>query len=168
MSRARTLVPDLIGGLVVTALGIGGLAESLRMPRFAERGADPFTVPGLTPGLVCVVLTVLGVALVLRALAGRGGEAPLPIVSWPAGSAARMIFTLVTVAIYGFILFGRIDFILATTLFIFVFTVGAELLNPKRKLGIVPLSIGAAVLALAGAFVIRFLFVEIFLVRLPG
>ncbi len=168
MSRARPLVADVIGGLVVTALGVGGLVESLRMPRFAERGADPFTVPGLTPGMICIVLTVLGVALILRAMAGRGGATGLPILTWPAGSAARMIFTLVLVAIYGFVLFGRMDFTIATALFIFVFTVGAELLNRERKLTLVPLMLGSAVLAVAASFAIRFLFVEVFLVRLPG
>jgi hypothetical protein len=168
MNRSRPLVTDALGGLVVTAIGIAGLVESLRMPRFENRNADPFTVPGLTPGMVCTVLAVLGIVLIIRAMAGRGGVTPLPILNWPSGSATRMLFTLITVAIYGFLLFGRMPFLLATTLFIFVFTVGAELLNRERKLTIMPLCAGALALALASSFVIRFVFVEIFLVRLPG
>lgn len=168
MTRARPLVTDLFGGLVVTIIGVGGLVESLRMPRFENRNADPFTVPGLTPGMICAVLSVLGVALIVRAMLGRGGATALPILNWPAGSAARIIFTLATVAAYGFLLFGRMHFIIATTLFVFVFTVGAELLNRDRKLGLVPLGIGALVLALGASFIIQFVFVQIFLVRLPG
>lgn len=168
MTRARPLMTDLIGGIVVTILGVAGFVESWRMPRFENRNADPFTVPGLTPGVLSAVLAVLGIALVLRALAGRGGATELPILSWPGGSAQRMAFTLAMVALYGFVLFGNVPFILATSIFVFAFTVGAELLNPERKLGLVPLTLGALVLGVATAFVIRFVFVQIFLVRLPG
>lgn len=168
MNRSRLLVTDALGGLAVTAIGIAGLVESLRMPRFENRNADPFTVPGLTPGMLCAVLTVLGIALIVRAMAGRSGALPLPILHWPAGSATRMVFTLVSVVLYGFLLFGRMPFVLATTLFIFTFTVGAELLNWERKLTLPRLCAGALVLALASSFVIRFVFVELFLVRLPG
>ncbi|TKT78331.1 tripartite tricarboxylate transporter TctB family protein [Aquamicrobium sp. LC103] len=168
MTRARPLVTDMIGGLVFTIIGVAGLIESLRMPRFENRNADPFTVPGLTPGLLSTVLAVLGVALIARAMAGRGGATPLPILNWSAGSATRMIFTLVTVMTYGFVLFGNVPFIIATTLFVFIFTIGAELLNPQRKLSLPKLCIGALVLGLCSAFVVRFVFVQIFLVRLPG
>lgn len=168
MTRARPLITDVFGGLVVTVIGVAGFVESWRMPRFAERGADPFTVPGLTPGLLSAVLAVLGVALVLRALAGRGGAGELPILSWPGGSAQRMAFTLASVFLYGFVLFGNVPFLLATAVFVFIFTVGAELLNPERKLALAPLLAGALVLGVATAFVIRFIFVDIFLVRLPG
>ena len=168
MTRARPLITDLLGGLVVTAIGVAGFVESWRMPRFAERHADPFTVPGLTPGLLCAVLTVLGVALILRAMAGRGGAVAIPILEWPAGSAQRMIFTIASVFLYGFVLFGNVPFLIATGAFIFIFTIGAELLNADRKLGLLPLSVGALVLAVIAAFAIRFIFVSVFLVRLPG
>ncbi len=168
MTRIRPHVTDAIGGLVVTAIGVAGLVESLRMPRFENRNADPFTVPGLTPGLLCAVLTLLGVALIVRAMANRGEPISLPILNWPVGSAARMVFTLLSVIAYGFFLFGNVPFIIATTLFVFVFTVGAELLNRDRKLGFFSLLLGAFLLALAASFFIRFIFVEVFLVRLPG
>ncbi|MEO3388546.1 tripartite tricarboxylate transporter TctB family protein [Mesorhizobium sp. CAU 1741] len=168
MTHARPVRADIVAGAVVTAIGVAGFVESWRMPRFESRNADPFTVPGLTPGLLCAVLSVLGVALVLRALAGRSGALPLPILDWSRGSASRMIFTLVTVVVYGFFLFGNMSFLVATAIFVFAFTMGAELLNPERKLSLLPLGIGALVLSLCAAFAIRFVFVELFLVRLPG
>lgn len=168
MTGARPLVTDLIGGLIVTIIGVAGTVESGRMPRFENRSADPFTVPGLTPGLLSLVLAGLGVVLILRALMGRGGASELPILTWPVGSAQRMGFTLASVALYGFVLFGNMPFIIATATFVFLFTVGAELLNPDRKLALVPLGLSALVLGIATAFVIRFIFVEVFLVRLPG
>lgn len=158
---------DVISGLVVTVMGVAGLVESWRMPRFENRNADPFTVPGLTPGLISIALAVLGLVLVLRALS-NGGAKDLPILHWTATSAARTAFTLVTVGVYGFFLFGQVPFLLATALFIFVFTVGAELLNRERRLALLPLIVGALVLSVCVAFTVRFVFVEVFLVRFPG
>ncbi|MBD3624254.1 MAG: hypothetical protein HUJ24_02530, partial [Rhodobacteraceae bacterium] len=51
---------DLGAGLLVAAIGAAALVESLRMPRFEARGADPYTVPGLTPGLIAAAMLLLG------------------------------------------------------------------------------------------------------------
>lgn len=161
---------DFISGIVVAVMGAAGLVASLRMPRFEARGADPFTVPGLTPGLLSAVLCVLGVVLLLRGMSGRVlAEGARPsIAEWTRASAARTIFTIVMVLLYGTLLFGHMPFILATGLFIFVFTVGAELIDTERSLPIWKLVIGGLVLAGVAAFAIDFVFTDLFLVRLPG
>lgn len=161
---------DLIAGLVVTALGFGALFQSLRMPRFEERNADPLTLPGITPGILGIVLGLLGVLLTLRAVMGlkpaAGGN--MPIGTWPPGSARRTLLTVLMVGIYGFALFGRVDFLPATVLFIFVFTVVAEVINADRQVSMVKVLVGSLVLALMVAFILRFVFVDIFMIRLPG
>lgn len=168
MKVEKVMRTDLISGLVVSVVGIAGFVEALRMPRFEARNADPFTVPGLTPGIVCLVIAVLGVMLVLRALAGRGSSEPLPIGVWPEGSVKRTLFTIATVAVYGGALFGRIPFLAATALFVFVFTVGAEWLNPQRRMGLPVLAGWALALSLVAAFVIHYVFTAVFHIRLPG
>lgn len=168
MKVEKVVRTDLISGLVVSVIGVAGFVEALRMPRFETRNADPFTVPGLTPGIVSLVIAVLGLMLVLRALAGRGSSEPLPIGIWPEGSIKRTLFTIVTVVIYGGALFGRIPFTAATALFIFVFTVGAEWLNPQRRMGLPALSAWALALALVAAFAIHYVFTVVFHIRLPG
>jgi hypothetical protein len=168
MKVEKVMRTDLISGLVVSVVGTAGFVEALRMPRFEARNADPFTVPGLTPGIVCLVIAVLGVMLVLRALAGRGSAEPLPIGVWPEGSVKRTLFTIATVAVYGGALFGRIPFLAATALFVFVFTVGAEWLNPQRRMGLPALSAWALALSLVAAFVIHYVFTAVFHIRLPG
>ncbi|WP_367714715.1 tripartite tricarboxylate transporter TctB family protein [Nitratireductor sp. GISD-1A_MAKvit] len=161
---------DFLSGLVVAALGAAGLVEALRMPRFEARGADPFTVPGLTPGLLSTVLCVLGVVLLLRGISGRVlAEGARPsITQWSRASAIRTLFTIVMVLVYGTLLFGRMPFLYATALFVFVFTLGAELIDTERRKPVWQLVIGALALAGIAAFAIDFVFTDLFLVRLPG
>jgi hypothetical protein len=168
MIRTRPFLADTFCGLVVTAFGVAGLIESLRMPRFEERNADPFTAPGMTPGLICAVLTILGVLLVLRGMNGSRNQVILPILDWNRGSVARTIFTIATVLIYGGGLFGHMPFFLATTLFVTVFTVGAEMIRLQLTVPSVRLLGSALALGLVSAGLVQFVFVQIFLVRLPG
>ncbi|WP_162409160.1 tripartite tricarboxylate transporter TctB family protein [Acuticoccus sediminis] len=166
----RTNTTDLVAGIVATLIGTGALAGALAMPRFTERGASPFTMPGLTPAIIGAIVTALGLLLMLRAW--RGGTADSgaepTITRWDASSARRMLFTVFVVVLYGVGLFGRLPFVPVTALFIFLFTVGSELLNEERRLSLPALVVRALILALAGAFLVRFVFTDIFLVHLPG
>lgn len=159
---------DFYAGITVSAFGIAAFVEALRMPTFVERNADPFTVPGLTPAIISAVIGVLGIMLVLRSLFANGPLRTLPLEDWPEGSVKRTVFTIITVLFYGCGLFGQVPFFIATLLFVFVFTVGAELMHPARKLGILPVCIVSLALALISAFVIEYVFTDLFLVRLPG
>lgn len=158
---------DLFAGLVVTSLGIAAFAGALAMPRFAERNGDPLTAPGITPGIVSGVIAVLGIVLLLRAMAGRGPR-DLPVQTWPPGSARRTLFTIAATLAYGGAMFGQMPFIPATAIFVFVFTLGAELLGTERNRSVVALCLWAALLAGVSAFAIQYLFTDMFLVRLPG
>lgn len=164
MSMHRT---DLFAGLVVSTLGIAAFVGALAMPTFADRNGDPLTAPGITPGIISGVIAVLGIALLLRAMAGRGPR-DVPVQTWPPGAARRTVFTIVTTLAYGILLFGQMPFIPATAGFIFVFTLGAELMHPGRSRNVVALGLWAALLAGVSAFAIQYLFTDLFLVRLPG
>ena len=59
---------DFVTGLAFVALGLAALAGALAMPRFEALGANPYTVPGIVPGLLGGVIAVLGAVL---ALAGK-------------------------------------------------------------------------------------------------
>lgn len=158
---------NVYSGLVVTALGLVGLVESYRMPRFTERGIDPHTIPGLTPGILSAALALMGAVLAARALSGSIGAAT-ELTPWNRGGVMRMALTLPATLIYGLLLFGNLHFVWATTLFIFVFTLGAELINPTRRASLGRTAVGALTLALIAAFGINFIFTNVFLVRLPG
>lgn len=161
---------DLVAGLIVISLGMFALIGSWQMPRFENRGADPFTIPGLTPGLLGIIITILGLMLLLRAVRGynvSGGSKPT-ITDWSRSSALRTIFTVVAVIIYASLLFGRMHFVLATTIFVFAFSFGSEWINSERKHSIPVTAILSLILAVCAAFAIHYVFTSIFLVRLPG
>ena len=116
---------DFLTSLVLIALGIAVAIESWRMPRLAELGVNPYTVPGLVPGLLGGVLIILGAILCLRSLqAGlttqttktqtHAGDRISP--AW-----RRLGLCLVLTVGYAAGLLGRLPFWLATLLFVFVF-----------------------------------------------
>ena len=159
---------DAFAGLFTVALGAATLVESLRMPRFEERGVDPYTTPGVTPGLIATALIVFGLVLALRALQGGGTGVGISIHRWTSDAVVRIGLTLALALTYGLLLFGNVPFIPATIAFVFAFTLALELVNEDRQISLPVLLGGAAVLALAADFGIDFVFREVFLVRLPG
>lgn len=154
---------DLIFAVVLTAVSLYVLVASWRMPRLAELGVHPMSAPGLTPGLISLVLAGLGFALLWRSVRA---EAPAPQANAPAAHNAvwwRALLALVLCLVYALGLLGHLPFLWATGLFVFAFIAAFSFqrANPLRSLG------GAAAMALAVAFSVSLLFEQLFLVRLP-
>jgi putative tricarboxylic transport membrane protein len=153
---------DLIFAALLTALAMGVVAESWRMPRLAELGVHPMSAPGLTPGLIGLVLAALGIALLVRSL--RAGPAAAGEVA-AAGQSVwwRALLALGLCLGYALGLLGHLPFRWATGLFVFAFIAAFafDRRRPLRSLG------GAAAMALAVAFAVSLLFEQLFLVRLP-
>ncbi|WP_029009043.1 tripartite tricarboxylate transporter TctB family protein [Azospirillum halopraeferens] len=157
---------DRITGVFLTALGIAVTAGAVLMDRLPERGVDPWTVPGMVPGVLGATLAVLGLALALR----RGVRRPPPAAAdaaAPDGDRLRVPLVLGLCLVYAVGLVGRLPFWLATALFVFTFTAVLERdpADPpaarRRKL------FAAAVLAAATGAGIHLLFQDLFLVRMP-
>jgi putative tricarboxylic transport membrane protein len=159
---------DAFAGLFTACLGAVAVVQSVRMPRFPERGVDPYTVPGVTPGLIGSALIIFGLMLTIRALRGASTGAGVTIHIWQKDAAFRIGLTLALALTYGLLLFGNVPFVPATVAFVFAFTVALERINPDRKLTIPVLIGGAALLGLGAGFGIDFVFREVFLVRFPG
>jgi hypothetical protein len=162
---------DFVTGLVLLAFGLAVLAESLAMPRLEERAINPWTVPGLVPGLLGIIIAVLGWILAMRSLfAGALRPVAPPDVEEAAearASRGRLALSLVLCLGYAAVLVGRIPFWLATGLFVFLFVVLFEWRSDDaQRARIVKLAVAAA-LAAAAALAVPFLFERLFLVRLP-
>jgi hypothetical protein len=156
---------DFVTGLVLIALGIATVIASLAMPRFAELNAEPYTAPGIVPGLLGAALAVLGTLLSLRAVvaprgAPAGEEAADP--AWPRVGAA---FALCMV--YAGVLVGRVPFQLATFLFILAFILAFELWDGNLRARWLRQTVAAAAIAALISFGISYVFRVIFLIRLP-
>src|SRR3954451_27773 len=57
---------DLHGAIGWTVLGIAILIGSLRMDRLESQNINPYTVPGLLPGLLGIAMMLLATLLALR------------------------------------------------------------------------------------------------------
>jgi hypothetical protein len=132
------------GGLIVYA--------SWTMDRLERHGVALYTAPGLVPGLLGLVLVVLGVALALRK---RGISASSPAIRW--GNTPLVLALCLGYAIG---LIGRMPFWLATFVFVTAFIAIFEYPS-RRRMALAPLYGAATSLAVSN------LFEAVFLVRLP-
>jgi len=170
--ETRPLVrADLITGVILLVFGLAVLAESYGMPRLEERNINPWTAPGIVPGVLAIVIVILGAALALRSLAAGALRARSPLSEEEATEARAATVRLFTCGalclVYATVLVGRLPFWLATALFVFAFIVAFEWNSADngatrlRRIGF------AAAIAAATAIVIPYVFEYLFLVRLP-
>ena len=153
---------DLWFSALLVVLSPGIVVESWRMPRLAHLGVHPMSAPGLTPGLLGLVLLALALALLLRSLRQRQVATGAAEEAEP-GALSRTLVTLGLCLAYALGLVGRVPFWLATGLFVLAFVgwFGFERARPARSLTV------AAVMAVATSAAVTLLFQRVFLVRLP-
>ncbi len=176
MSRKIGLRPepglraDFLFGVVLVALGIAVAFESWRMPRLAELGVHPMTAPGLVPGLLGLITALLGGILTTRStrtsddtIAGVVGRDSRNF----SRQAGRFALTLVLCLAYAAVLVGRLEFSLATGLFVFAFIVLFEWKGERDISGHVRAMVFAGIQAVIVAALVTIVFEQIFLVRLP-
>jgi len=169
---ARSPMPraDLWAGTGFLALGAATAAESWRMPRFAQLEVNPWSVPGLVPGLIGVVLLLLGAVLMLRAVregalrpgAGLAGE-----LGFDAERRRRTLLALLLTLGYAVGLVGRLPFRTATFLFVFAFVALFRIERDMARGLLLRELAFAALEALLVALAVGFVFERLFYVRLP-
>jgi putative tricarboxylic transport membrane protein len=155
---------DLVTGLILALLGLGVVWASLDMPRFADRNVNPYTAPGLVPGVLGAIILVLGSVLLVRAaLAGGWRVSEARIASGP--GVQRLLLCLILCLGYAAGLVGRLPFWLATFLFVTLFVVLFEWPRSAgrrwRRLAL------AVVYGASISAAVTLVFQEVFLVRLP-
>jgi len=162
---------DFLFSILLAALGAAVCVQSWRMPRLEALGVNPWSVPGLTPGLIGAVLLLLGAILLLRSakaggwrLAGGGAASED---AERAGQAGRFLLALLLTLGYAAGLVGRLPFWLASFLFVLAFIVAFQWRDARRG-GTIVRSVTLATLqaALVSA-VVTAAFQYLFLVRLP-
>jgi len=160
---------DLIGGIAWTTFGVAIVIASVRMDRLDQFGATLYTAPGLVPGLIGALLALLGLALVLRSLRRRAGDAPVLQASQSPKEQSPLVRTAVATVlalVYMLVLIGRMPFPIATAMFVFAFIMMFGV-SPTAAGGLARRAVVAAVTAIATAAIVTLVFQYIFLVRLP-
>ena len=132
-------------------LGLAILVGSLRMDRLESQNINPYTVPGLLPGLLGVVMTLLAGLLALRSWRRGALAADAERSGIDAASVRRILLVLVLCVGFDVALVG--------------------LQHPQRRVAGRVLSLRdvavAIVIGLGAGGAITLVFQQLFLVRLP-
>jgi len=163
---------DFITSIVLIAFSVGIIVQSCIMPRLERRGIDPFSAPGVVPGIVGAVLLCLALILFFRSIRSEGYRA----VSGTSGSVdsapqkggvTRVALTLCLSLIYAVGFLGHFDYFIITALYIFTFICVFEfqpkisIANQKKMV------LFASIQAVAASLLITLVFQKLFLVDLP-
>ena len=162
---------DLADAAFWIVLGVAVLIGSVTMDRLERQGVNPYTVPGLLPGLLGITMIALGGILALRSLR-RGALEVRP--SQPSAHERegwRRIWVVTGLCMgYGLVLIGHgLPFWLSSTIYV----TGSILILQRMsrdpgvrrqtpKAWVIALTIG-----LCSSLVIHLVFQELFLVRMP-
>lgn len=158
---------DLWGGIVWIAVGLTIFWGSWIMDRLPHFHIQFYTVPGLLPGILGLVIALMGVILLGRAIRAGALGSILPG-HFAFADHWRLAFTLGWSVFYaGVVVAGLVPFWLSTAVyvafFVIVFQYEERRASNQLRRG---LAIAAAHGLLSG-LIIYYVFEDLFLVRLP-
>ena len=162
---------DLLAGLAWMVLGLAILIGAVLMDRLERQNINPYTVPGLLPGLLGIVMLLLGFLLAMRSWR-RGAFGPPGAGATPAAGASvqRIVLVLGLCITFAVALVGHgLPFWAAGALFVTVAILSlqhAQRIASGHKLGLRTV-LKAAMIGLGAGITITLVFQEIFLVHLP-
>jgi hypothetical protein len=166
MQRSPKLAADTVGGLVWLAFGVAVVYGSWTMDRLESLGINPVTAPGLLPGLLGLGLVAFGLILILRQQqsdahpgdgSGAGGY------DW-----RRLTLSWLFCVTFAGVFLGRgAPFWLLAAVFVFLHIFFLEDADRVASTSASWRAAVAAVIALAAAVLVTFLFQSVFLIRLP-
>jgi hypothetical protein len=162
---------DFIAALGWMALGAAILIGSWTMDRLKNQDVNPYTVPGLLPGLLGIAMIVLGGALLFRSWRrGALARADSPDPSRAAISLRQLWLAIGLCLIFDVVMIGHgLPFWLAAAIFVSVAIVTLQqsqrsIAGPRLTLRNV---ISAVAIGLGAGLGTTLVFQNIFLVRLP-
>ncbi|WP_427913624.1 tripartite tricarboxylate transporter TctB family protein [Ramlibacter sp. MMS24-I3-19] len=165
---ARADLHDALGWI---ALGVAVLVGSLTMDRLENQNINPYTVPGLLPGLLGIAMVILGSLLALRSWRRGAFTEPRPVAT-PEQRAQRVRIAVVLALCigYGVGLVGHgIPYWIASAIFVATTILVLQRMSADEvRRQLTPASWAKAIaIGVCAALVIQGVFQELFLVRLP-
>ena len=161
---------DFYTAIVLMGFGILVLILSLEMPTMAEQSKNPYAAPGIVPGLIGAIIAFLSGIMLIRAIRKGGYKKQInaEVVKgfFTHESTNRMVKTVLICVLYSLLL-GHVNFVLLTTLFIFVFVLTFEYSFRESFRAQARKVLMAAVLAIITSGAVYGVFFYLFLVNLP-
>lgn len=159
---------DAVGWI---ALGLATVIGSWKMDRLESQNINPYTVPGLLPGLLGLAMVLLGGVMAVRSWR-RGAFAHAPAVPHDDSreSSKRVWIAIALCCGYGIVLVGHgIPFWIASSIYVTVsILVFQRLSRDPAERQLTPKAWAkAAVIGAASSVVTWLVFEQLFLVRLP-
>ncbi|MFO1222926.1 MAG: tripartite tricarboxylate transporter TctB family protein [Burkholderiaceae bacterium] len=152
-------------------LGTAILIGSITMDRLEHQHINPYTVPGLLPGLLGLAMIILGSVLALRSW--RRGALREAAPAWTEhrrDERRRIVVVAALCAGYGVVLVGHgLSFWLASTIYV----TGSILIlegisrDPSARRLTPMAAVQALVIGVAASLITQWVFQDLFLVRLP-
>ena len=164
---------DLISAALWGAFGTVVIVASWRLPRLEQMGINPWSVPGLTPGLIGAAIVLIALALALRAWrdAPASGTQPPDETAIDAASSAPLrrsaLAAVLCLAFAGISLGHGLPFVLEAALFVFVFVCVFSWRTWRAEGNWVRGVVSTLLVAVLSSSFIAWLFSAVFLVRLP-
>jgi hypothetical protein len=162
---------DLLDGLGWMAFGIAVLIGSLTMDRLEQQNINPYTVPGLLPGLLGITMILLGGILALRSWRRGALRAHVPAATAEDSEQRRRIWIVIVLCMgYAVVLVGHgIPFWLASAIYVTGSILVLQRLSrdEEERRYTVRGFIKAVVIGLGSGVITSLVFQELFLVRMP-
>lgn len=116
---------DFVTSIGLSVFGLAVLIRSLQMPRFKGLGVNPYSVPGIVPGLLGLILMTLGLILLIRSIRQEGYRLGLSGKAVKGflidDSTKRFLISLILCTVYAAFVLRRLPYPIATGLFVFLF-----------------------------------------------
>ena len=159
---------DAIGWIV---LGVAIVIGSVTMDRLERQHINPYTVPGLLPGLLGMMMILLGGILLLRSWRRGALRLPEPARTVDDREQSRRIWVVVALCLgYGVVLVGHgIPFWLASSIYVAVSILVLQRMSrdPQERRLTPKAWAKAIVIGLSTGIITAVVFEQLFLVRMP-
>jgi hypothetical protein len=162
---------DFWQGAGWVVFGIAVLVGSITMDRLESQNINPYTIPGLLPGVLGLAMILLGAVLAVRSYQrGAFTEAPEPFTPHQREVRKRVWTVIAICIVYSVGLIGQgLPFWLGSAIFIVASILILQRMDhdPERRRFTRKLWLQALVVGIAASVITQLVFQEVFLVRLP-
>jgi putative tricarboxylic transport membrane protein len=120
---------DFYTAVVLIAFGIAVMVISIKMPQMADQHRNVYSAPGIVPGLIGAVITMLSSVMLIRSI--FKGSLKTKITGDAVSGffknemTIRMVKTITLCVLYA-VLLGKLPFAILTALFVFSFVLVFE------------------------------------------